>query len=98
MYIVNTPARNRAVAGDRANNRVVVFHGLDFQVEATVPTGSGVWHMRADAAGDRLWVVNDLDRTATVIDPRLLIVLATVPMPEDLGAIGARPYDVVLSN
>lgn len=94
MYVVNTPAKNRVWVGDRANNRVVVFDGNNFEVEATVPCGNGIFHMWADQAGRQLWVVNDVDKTATVIDVKKLNVLATVPMPSDLGA----PHDVVLDT
>ncbi len=94
MYVVNTPAKNRVWVGDRANDRVVVFDGNKFKLEATVSTGAGVFHMAADRAGHQLWVVNDVDRTATVIDAKKLKVIATVPMPGNLGA----PHDVVLDD
>jgi YVTN family beta-propeller protein len=96
MYVVNTPYRNRVWVGDRANNQVVVFDGRSFAVEGIVPAGAGIWHMWADALGLRLWVVNDIDNTATVIDAIAMDVVATVPMPADLVALGARPHDVVL--
>jgi YVTN family beta-propeller protein len=96
MYVVNTPYRNRVWVGDRANNRVVVFDGRSFAVKGIVPAGAGIWHMWADAFGLRLWVANDIDNTATVIDAVAMDVVATVPMPEDLVARGARPHDVVL--
>jgi DNA-binding beta-propeller fold protein YncE len=96
MYVVYTPAHHRVWVGDRANDRVVVLNGRTFEVEATLPTGDGVWHMSADQAGHELWVVNDIDLTVTVIDAKKLQVVATVPMPADLTAAGARPHDVVL--
>ncbi len=52
--------------------------------------------MWADFFGRRLWVVNDIDKTATVINANRLAVVATVPMPEDLVAMGAKPHDVTL--
>jgi DNA-binding beta-propeller fold protein YncE len=96
MYVVYTPAHHRVWVGDRANDRVVVFDGRTFEVEAALPTGNGVWHMWADDAGRDLWVVNDIDCTVTVINAKKLRVVATVPMPADLTAAGARPHDVVL--
>jgi YVTN family beta-propeller protein len=100
MYVVNTTSfgQNLVWVGDRANNRVVVFDGNTFDVIATVPAGAGVFHMWADPNGRQLWVVNDIDNTTTVIDIAHRRVIATVPMPEDLIAAGARPHDVVLDT
>jgi DNA-binding beta-propeller fold protein YncE len=52
--------------------------------------------MEMDARQRQLWVVNDGEGSATVIDPERLSVRATVPMPADLIAAGAVPHDVVL--
>jgi DNA-binding beta-propeller fold protein YncE len=96
MYVVNTPAKNRVWVGDRANNRVVVFNGNDFSVETVLATGQGVFHMWADQVGRQLWIVNDIDRTVTVVDGQKLEVLATVPMPNDPILAEAKPHDVTL--
>jgi YVTN family beta-propeller protein len=96
MYVVYTPAKRRVFVGDRANNRVVVFDGRDFSVEATVDTGAGVFHMWADPQSRQLWVNNDIDNTSTVINPKTLEVVATVPTPADLVAQGGKPHDVIL--
>jgi YVTN family beta-propeller protein len=96
MYVVNTPLFNRVWVGDRANDRVVLFDGRTFKPLGSLPAGDGVFHMHADALGRQLWVVNDLDNTATVIDANRKKVITTVPMPADLIAGGARPHDVVL--
>lgn len=98
MYVVYTLAGNRVFVGDRANDQVVVFDADDFDVEATIPTGQGVFHMWADARGRQLWVNNDIDNTATVINPRTLQVITTVPMPADLVAEGGKPHDVILDR
>lgn len=94
MYVVHS--RGRVFVGDRANNRVAVFNSRTFVVEGTVPAGAGIWHMWADPFDRQLWVANDIDKTCTVIDPRTLQVLATVPMPADLAAAGGKPHDVIL--
>lgn len=96
MYVVNTSANNRVWVGDRANNRVVVFDGNSFIVEASVPAGNGVFHMWADQAGHQLWVVNDIDDTVTIIDPQTLTIIETVDMPADLTDLEAKPHDVML--
>lgn len=95
MYVVY--ARNRVFVGDRANNRVVVFDANDFSVEGSVDAGAGVFHMWADGRNRQLWVNNDIDNTTTVINPRTLEVLATVPTPADLVAQGGKPHDVILA-
>ncbi len=61
-----------------------------------MPAGAGVFHMWADKAGKQLWVVNDIDKTVTVIDPRILEVIATVPMPSDLYEAGSKSHDVIV--
>jgi YVTN family beta-propeller protein len=96
MYVVYGPVKHRVFVGDRANDRVVVYNARDFSVEATVPTGRGVYHMWANLRNRQLWVNNDIDNTTTVIDPNTLKVVATVDTPADLVALGGRPHDVIL--
>ena len=98
MYVVFSKFGDRVFVGDRANNQVVVFDAGDFSIEGTVPAGNGVFHMWADSRGRQLWVNNDIDNTATVIDTRTLQVIATVPMPADLVALGGKPHDVILDR
>jgi len=96
MYVVHSPDGNRIFVGDRANNRVVVFNDETYEVETSVTTGKGVFHMWVDVGDKQLWVNNDIDNTATVIDPVTLEVLATVSMPDDIVALGGKPHDVTL--
>jgi YVTN family beta-propeller protein len=96
MYVVYTPRNHRVFVGDRANDRVVVFDARHFAVKATVAAGDGVFHMWADPQGGQLWVNNDIDNTTSAIDPASLMVLATVPTPADLVALGGHPHDVIL--
>ncbi len=96
MYIAWIRSTNRVFVGDRANDRVVVFNGTDFSVVTTIPAGDGVFHMWADETEGQLWVVNDIDKTATVIHPGSMSVITTVPMPADLIALGGIPHDVIL--
>ena len=98
MYVVYTNVGKRVFVGDRTNSQVVVFDSDDFSVEATIPAGVGVFHMWADTHGRQLWVNNDIDNTATVIDVLTLEVIATVPMPADLIAQGGKPHDVILDR
>jgi DNA-binding beta-propeller fold protein YncE len=97
MYVVYSAAKHRVFVGDRANDRVVVFDARDFSVEGEVAAGAGVFHMWADARNKQLWVNNDIDNTSTVINPKTLEVLATVPTPADLVGMGGKPHDVILN-
>lgn len=96
MYVVYVKKGDHVFVGDRANDRVVVFDADDYSVVISIPTGDGVFHMWADDRGRFLWVNNDGDKTATVIDPENLSVVTTVPMPADLVADGYFPHDVIL--
>lgn len=96
MYVNYVAPGNRVFVGDRANDRVVVFDADDYSVLTTIPAGQGVFHQWADARGRQLWVNNDIDNTATVIDPQSLIVIGTVAMPADLIDDGYKPHDVIL--
>lgn len=98
MYVVYVQQAGRVFVGDRANNRVAVFAAKTLELETTVPAGAGVFHMWADAKGTQLWINNDIDNSATVIDPKTLAVISTVPMPADLIEMGGKPHDVVLDN
>ena len=98
MYVSYSHFGDRVFVGDRANKQVVVFDADDFSVETTIPAGEGVFHMWADSRGQQLWVNNDIDNTATVIDTHTLEVIATVPMPADLVAMGGKPHDVILDR
>jgi len=96
MYVVHSSRANRVFVGDRANNRIVVFDDKTFKYETSIPAGNGVFHMWADRHDDQLWVNNDIDNTATVIDPMTLEILATVKIPADLIELGGKPHDVIL--
>ncbi len=96
MYVVFAKQGQRVFVGDRANNQVVVFRVSDFSVETTIPVGQGVFHMWADPQGRQLWVNNDVDNTSSVVNLYSLQVIATVPTPADLVAMGGKPHDVIL--
>ena len=94
MYVVEVNAQNQFFVGDRANNRVVVFDAGSFAAQGEIIVGAGVWHMWADSRNGQLWVNSDIDKTSTVIDVQTHTVLATVPTPPDLIALGGKPHDV----
>jgi YVTN family beta-propeller protein len=97
MYVVYVALNNSVLVGDRANDRVVAFDAADYSVLGTASAGQGVFHMWVSGTGTQLWVNNDIDNTASVIDPVTLTTIATVPMPADLVASGGKPHDVILS-
>jgi DNA-binding beta-propeller fold protein YncE len=96
MYVLYSPGHHRVFVSDHANKKVIVFDAEDFHVEKSIDVGDGPFHMWADPSDSQLWVVNENDKTCTVIDPISLEFLATVPVPADLVAKGGRPHDVVL--
>lgn len=98
MYVVYVPSVHRVFVGDRAHNRVVVYDADDLSLEGTVSVGAGVFHMWANPQGTQLWVNNDIDGTASIVNPLTLEVVAIVPMPADLVALGGKPHDVVLDT
>ena len=96
MYVTHVKRGDHVFVGDRANDRVVVLDAADYSVVTTLPAGAGVFHQWADPQGKQLWVNNDIDNTATVIDARSLSVIGTVDMPSDLVEAGYKPHDVIL--
>jgi DNA-binding beta-propeller fold protein YncE len=98
MYVVFSNQTRQVFVGDRANNRVVVFDSRSFNTVGTVAAGAGVFHMWADLRSKQLWVNNDIENTTTVINPRSLEVITTVPTPADLVALGGKPHDVILDH
>jgi DNA-binding beta-propeller fold protein YncE len=97
MYVVYSAPMNRVFVGDRGNSQVVVYDARTFEVEGTVPTGAGVWHMWADPQGRQMWVTADVDNTITVFDPKTLDVLANIPAPANLADMGGLLHDVIVS-
>ncbi|MCK5831532.1 MAG: YncE family protein [Methylococcales bacterium] len=96
MYVVYK--RGYVFVGDRANNRVVVFDSLDWDVVDEMPAGSGVFHMWGQPHGKQLWVNNDIDNTITVFNTRHLNVITTIDLPADLVADGGKVHDVILDK
>jgi hypothetical protein len=94
MYVVH--ADDEVLVGDRANDRVVRFARATYAVLGTIGVGDGVFHMWANA--HQLWVNNDVDKTASVIDLATHALVHTVPMPADLVRDGYRPHDVYVGD
>ncbi|MGD8452747.1 MAG: beta-propeller fold lactonase family protein [Phycisphaerae bacterium] len=96
MYVVFSPDNSTVFVGDRANDRVVVFDATTFDVNTTIPTGAGVFHMWGEPGTGHLWVNNDIDKTVTDIDMISFGVVNTFSTPVDLNDMGGKPHDVIL--
>ena len=94
MYVTYDAARDRVFVGDRANNRVVAYDAADYEVAALIPVGEGVFHMWDSPDDGTLWVVNDVDRTLSVVNQAELAITFTVELPQDLLDEGGKPHDV----
>jgi YVTN family beta-propeller protein len=97
MYVIPQPFADRVFVGDRANDRLIVLDDSDYSVETTVNVGAGVFHMWSDYYGNQLWVVNDIDKTLSVINTHTLETLATISIPADLAVLNGKPHDVFVS-
>lgn len=98
MYVVDTPQNLAFWVGDRAQNLVWVFNSRNFLPLGALPAGNGVFHMHTDPGCRTMWLVNEIDRTMTVYDPRVFSILGVVPMPNDLALSGGFPHDVYVEN
>jgi DNA-binding beta-propeller fold protein YncE len=94
MYVAVTGTR--LWVGDRANDRVVAFDKHTLRVTGTVAVGRGVFHMNCDPTQRTLWVVNDIDKTVSIVDTARLVVTGTTPVPADLTSLGGKPHDIVV--
>jgi DNA-binding beta-propeller fold protein YncE len=95
-YVATLNRTNEVAVADRANNQIVFFDRSTYEVTDTIATGAGNFHMWVDLKETQLWVVNDIDNTLTVIDPKTKTELERVPLPESLIGPNARPHDVIL--
>lgn len=80
--------------GDRRNNRVLVVDDRGHDIVHAIPVGRGVVHQSVQRDGKQLWVVNDIDRTLSVINPDWGSVVKTIRIPGGLG----KPHDVFLTH
>ena len=98
MYVNQSDRAGRVFVGDRRNNQVLVIDAETRSLERTIPVGAGVFHQWVNRDGKQLWVNNDIDNSSTVINVDSGEVIATVPMPADLIALGGKPHDVFVAS
>ena len=94
MYVV--AVNGFVYVGDRANNWIAVFKAstnLKYELVKVMPGGQGIFHMWADAAGEMLWVNNDIDNTITVFNLRRMVPIKTIDLPSDIVGSGGKPRD-----
>lgn len=82
--------------GDRKNNRILALDDRGHQVVYAIPVGKGVFHQAVRRDGSQLWVVNDIDKTLSVINPDWSSVVRTIHIPAQYNA--GKPHDVYLSE
>jgi DNA-binding beta-propeller fold protein YncE len=96
MYVKQILSTKEFAVADRANNRIVFFDQNTYQVTATVSTGAGNFHLEVDPKEKQLWVVNDIDKTITVIDPQTKANVGKVTFTSETIGLDSKPHDVVI--
>lgn len=95
MYAVDLES-DEVWIGDRGHDRILVYDKLRLRRIDEIPTGKGVFHMWKHPDLGQLWVVNDIDKTMTVISMSTREVLATVPIPKEFMT-DYKPHDITLT-
>ncbi|MCS3531614.1 YncE family protein [Chryseobacterium sp. JUb7] len=91
MYVVYVPKTDKIYVGDRSEKKVHVINPENKQVERSIAAGEGIFHMWADGQGKKLWVVNDIENTISVINLSTNTVSKTI-------AIDMKPHDVFVTQ
>lgn len=82
--------------GDRKNNRILAVDDRGHDVVHAIPVGKGVIHQSIQRNGKQLWVVNDIDKTLSIINPDWGSVVKTIRIPGKYWF--GTPHDVFLTN
>jgi len=98
MYVNHDRRNDYVYVGDRASSQLLVLDDADYSLVESIPVGDGVFHQWYDARSRQLWVVGDVAQTVSVIDSDKLAVEATIDIPAELVAQGARPHDVFVKG
>lgn len=96
MYVNYQDKLNRLLVNDRTNNQVIALDARDYHIINVVPIPAGAFHMWSDGVGKQTWVVGDIGKKLTVIDPKGLKVLKEIDIPDNLSS--GKPHDVLLDK
>ncbi|MEQ1528265.1 MAG: hypothetical protein ABL925_03045 [Methylococcales bacterium] len=98
MYVNYVAKHNRLLVNDRANKQIIAMNADTYKIINTVKTGSGAFHMWSDGVGKQTWSVNDVDKSFTIINPKTMQLIKTLPIPADLKEKGGKPHDILLDK
>jgi len=98
MYVNYIAKLNRLMVCDRSNNQVIALDATNYQIINSAPIGKGAFHMWSDGVGKQTWTVNDVDKSFSIINPKTMQVLKTLPIPDDLKNQGGKPHDILLDK
>ena len=96
MYVDATP-RGLVYVNDRANDHIAVFDSTkQYELVKLIPCGEGTFHSCSDQASTILWVINDIDKSITVIDMINAEPVATIDVSE-LVPPSKKPHDLSIT-
>jgi DNA-binding beta-propeller fold protein YncE len=72
---------------DSANDRVVAFDGVSYEVIAMIPTGDSPGELSTDSRGSQLWVTNTADNTVIVIDLAFNVPIRSIEAFDPNGVV-----------
>lgn len=97
-YVVFSRERDRLYVADFNNEKVSFYNTINFTKEGEYATGMGSFHMWLNDAVDQLWVNNITDKTTTVIDLNIGIIIATIDLPTSIEInTDTAQHDVTIS-
>jgi DNA-binding beta-propeller fold protein YncE len=97
-YLFSLASTHEVAIADRLNNQIVFVDSTTYEVTGTVPTGAGNFHLWGNPKQTQLWVVNDIDDSLTVIDPRSKTEITRVALTAEMIGLNAKPHDVILDS
>jgi YVTN family beta-propeller protein len=72
---------------DSANDRVVAFDGVSYEVVANIAVGDSPAEMSTDARGRQLWVTNTGDNTVLVVDLAFNVVIRSIEAFDPVNSV-----------
>lgn len=72
---------------DTANDRLVAFDGVSYDVVAIIQVGDAPSELTSDARGSQLWVANTADNTVMIVDLAFNVVLRVIEAFDPAGTV-----------